>query len=266
VRSLTACENHEGAVWRDLAAAAGSGCRAREQGHAFVMAAPACPVWTFNRVLWTGGGSPAIEELEAAAAWYAELGVDRYWLQLGVGPATAPVERWLSVHRCVFAHRSVLLARSLRPPLPIASSRLEVRRAGADAARDFGGVAARAFGWPQAADGVAACVMGRAGWRHYFAWEGAVPVGCGASYEVERIVWLGFGGVLATHRRRGGQAALIARRLADAAGDADTAIVDVSDGSASHRNCLRAGFWSLGVRPIYRVAPRRGLLRRLFRG
>jgi hypothetical protein len=133
----------------------------------------------------------------------------------------------------------------------------------ADDRRDFGRVAAESFGWPPTAEELSACVVGRGGWRHYLAYDGPVAVGCGAAYETGGIVWLGFGGVLASHRRRGGQAALIARRIEDTAGQCHTAIVDVAQGSSSHRNYLRAGFVEAGVRPIYGVAPRRGVRRLL---
>jgi len=85
------------------------------------------------------------------------------------------------------------------------------------------------------------------------------------TYETNGIVWLGFGGVLASHRRLGGHAALLAHRLAGAAGECHTAIVDTPEGSSSYRNCVRAGFRPLGTRPIYGVPPRHGLLRQLLR-
>jgi len=88
-------------------------------------------------------------------------------------------------------------------------------------------------------------------------------VGAGVTYEADGIAWLGFGGVLASHRRLGGQTTLLAHRLAGAAGDSRVAIVDTSEDSSSYRNCVRAGFRPLGTRPLYRCAPRGGRLRRL---
>ncbi len=190
-------------------------------------------------------------------------GVGRYWLQLGSRPVSASVEQWLAGHRFVIEYLSVLLVRSLRAPFVAPASDLPVRRVSADDRRDFGRVAAESFGWPRTAEELSACVVGRGGWRHYLAYDGPAAVGCGAAYETGGIVWLGFAGVLASHRRRGGQAALIARRIEDTAGGCHTAIVDVAQGSSSHRNCLRAGFVEAGVRPIYGVAPRRGVRRLL---
>lgn len=265
IDTLATSEDHEIAAWRDLAAAAsGHGLAADERGRAFLMAAPGCPIPPFNRVLGIGRHGPAtIDEIRDATAWFADRGVYRYWLQFGTAPVPLRVERWLAAHHFVLRYRSVVLARSLRAPLAGAASDLDVRRVGADAARGVGRVVAESFGWPPAAQDLSACVVGRPGWRHYLVYEGPVPVGGGAAYEAGGTVWLGFGGVLATHRRRGGQAALLARRIEDAGCDCHTAIVDAAEGSSSHRNCLRAGFVEVGVRPIYEAAPRRGLVNRL---
>ena len=271
IDTLATSEDHEIAAWRDLAAAAsGHGLAADERGRAFLMAAPGCPIPPFNRVLGIGRHGPATtDEISEAAAWFADRGVDRYWLQFGTGPVPSRVARWLAAHQFVREYRSVLLARSLRAPLAGVATDLDVRRVGAAAARAGGRGAAgcrggpESFGWPPAAQDLSACVVGRPGWHHYLAYEGPVPVGGGAAYEAGGTVWLGFGGVLATHRRRGCQAALLARRIEDVARDCHTAIVDAEEGSSSHRNCLRAGFVEVGVRPIYEAAPRRGVVNRL---
>ena len=82
---ISAAEDHEVAVWRDLAAAAaGHGLLARAEGAWLALAAPGCPISPFNRVLGIGSRAPAIvDELAEAAAWYAARGIDRYWVQLG---------------------------------------------------------------------------------------------------------------------------------------------------------------------------------------
>ena len=256
---LATSEDHEIAAWRDLAAAAsGHGLAADERGRAFLMAAPGCPIPPFNQVLGIGRHGPAtIDEISEATAWFADRGVYRYWLQLGTGPVPSRVERWLAAHHFVLEYRSVLLARSLRAPLAGAASDLDVRRVGADAARGVGRVAAESFGWPPAAQDLSACVVGRPGWRHYLVYEGPVPVGGGAAYEADGTVWLGFGGVLATHRRRGGQAALLARRI-------KTLLATATRPSSTRRRgrprtataCARASWRSASGRS---TRPRRGV-------
>ena len=262
---ISAAEDHEVAVWRDLAAAAaGHGLLARAEGAWLALAAPGCPIPPFNRVLGIGSRAPAIvDELAEAAAWYAARGIDRYWVQLGTHPIPAPVERWLAAHAFTLAYRSVLLARSLPAPPPARSPTLEVRRVDLTEARAVGRVVAQAFGWPPAAETLNACVVGRPGWRYYLAYREATPMGAGVTYEADGIAWLGFGGVLASHRRLGGQTALLAHRLAGAGSRSHVAIVDTAEDSSSYRNCVRAGFRPLGIRPVYRFAPRGGRLRRL---
>ena len=262
---LEAAEAHETGAWRDLAAAAsGLGLLAEEDGGSLLMAAPGCPIPAFNRALGLGRDARVTtEELDTAASWFTERGVDRYWLQLGPGASSPAVERWLAARRAELEYRSVLLARRLEEPPTHLSSAFDVRPLGVDDAPIFGRLAADGFGWPPPAQGLSTCVVGRRGWRHYLAWDGAVPVGCAAAYEADGTVWLGFAAVARAHRRSGGQATLLARRMIDATPGCHTAVVDVAEGSVSHRNCERAGFRELAVRPIYRVSRGRGLIRRV---
>ena len=60
-------------------------------------------------------------------------------------------------------------------------------------------------------------LIGRAGWQHYLAFEGDTAVGAGALFIKNNIGWLGFGGTLASHRKRGAQGAIMAQRIRAAA-------------------------------------------------
>jgi GNAT superfamily N-acetyltransferase len=61
-----------------------------------------------------------------------------------------------------------------------------------------------------------AALHGQPHWRIYAVTDGTQVVGGGCLYVSGELAWLGMGGVLASHRRRGGQGALMARRIADA--------------------------------------------------
>jgi hypothetical protein len=71
------------------------------------------------------------------------------------------------------------------------------------------------------------------------------------------MAWCGLGATIESDRRRGAQAALLARRLHDAANDgcewvsADTLAEMTDRPSQSYRNMTRAGFTTLYDRPNY---------------
>jgi hypothetical protein len=99
--------------------------------------------------------------------------------------------------------------------------------------------------------------VGRAGWSHYIALDGDAPVAIGVLYVEGGVGWLGWGGTLASHRGRGAQSALIARRIEDArAQDCEWLTVETADDTPekpnpSFRNVARAGFRLLYRRPSF---------------
>jgi GNAT superfamily N-acetyltransferase len=81
----------------------------------------------------------------------------------------------------------------------------------------FGEVAARGNDAPPfMADGFNSTI-GQAGWRHYLAFEGDVPVAAAAVRFHRDVAWCCFAGTLPAYRGRGAQRALLARRVSDAA-------------------------------------------------
>jgi GNAT superfamily N-acetyltransferase len=69
---------------------------------------------------------------------------------------------------------------------------------------------------PFMADGFSSTI-GQAGWRHYLAFEGDVPVAAAAARFHTNVAWCCFAGTLPAYRGRGAQRALLARRVSDAA-------------------------------------------------
>jgi GNAT superfamily N-acetyltransferase len=84
-----------------------------------------------------------------------------------------------------------------------------------------------------------------AGSTRYLASIGGVACGAAASVTSRELSVVGLFGAatLPEYRRRGVQSALVARRLADAAGEGcELALVTTLPGSSSHRNVRRRGF------------------------
>jgi hypothetical protein len=102
------------------------------------------------------------------------------------------------------------------------------------------------------------CTVGRPGWHQYLAYDGEEPVACGALYVQDGVGWLGFDGTFKSHRRRGAQRAIIARRIRDAAGlgcsllTVETFEDRPRQSNPSFRNMLWAGFKVAYLRPNYR--------------
>ena len=89
------------------------------------------------------------------------------------------------------------------------------------------------------------------GFARYLAYREGVLAG-GASLRVcERVAQLCGAATMPAHRRRGVQTALLAARLADAAGrGCDIAVVTTQPGSKSQQNVQRQGFELLYTRAI----------------
>ncbi|HEY1287070.1 MAG TPA: hypothetical protein VGF58_02010 [Burkholderiales bacterium] len=137
---------------------------------------------------------------------------------------------------------------------PRASSDLEVRVVGRELGSAFGRVVAEGFGLPQSVVPWIGALPGRPNWVCVMAFSGADAVAAGAVYLSGTHAWLGLGTTLPSHRRLGAQAALLARRLDQAAArGAKVAVTETGERlpdkpSGSYRNILRAGFEEMYLR------------------
>src|SRR5262249_39380435 len=98
---------------------------------------------------------------------------------------------------------------------PPARTELEIRELGDGDGGVFGRTASAAFAMPAAAAWLAH-VVGRPCWRIFGAFDQGTVVAVGALWTKGRDAWLGIGGTRASHRRRGAQSALLARRISAA--------------------------------------------------
>lgn len=73
-----------------------------------------------------------------------------------------------------------------------------------------------AFEIPDVVRPFASATIDRPNWHHYLAYDGDVAVGAAAMHVEDHVGWLGFGGTRPSHRGRGWQSALFARRIIDA--------------------------------------------------
>jgi hypothetical protein len=104
-------------------------------------------------------------------------------------------------------------------------------------------------------------LLGRPGWHHYAAFDGEQLVATGAVSIWNGIDMLGFGATLPSHRGRGAQGALMARRIRDGIAlgcrwlTTETGEDTPGQSNPSYRNMLRTGFRLAYVRPNYIYFP-----------
>lgn len=214
-------------------------------------------VLAFNRVVGLGLDAPADP---ASVGVFVEAfvvsGVRRFMVQLS--PEARPQGLGAVLEARGFTHHNnwVKLWRDVSPidPGPSTVRVVQIER---ERAAEFARVLGTGFGFPEALAPWSAATVGAATWRHYLALDGDTPVATGALFVRGGAGWLGMAATLASHRGRGAQSALIARRVADAAAlgcrlvVTETAEETPTRPAPSYRNMTRLGFRVAYLRPNF---------------
>ena len=203
----------------------------------------------FNRVIGIGVARPAVEsDVDEVVAFYD--GAERETSVAQIAPHAAPAELvgWFEARGFNRSRTWVKMWHDLAA-IPEAKTDLRIEVIGADRADDFGRLGVvEAYGFPDVVGPASGATAGQAGWTHYMGFDGDTPVSTAAMRIEDGVAWFGFGATSESHRGRGGQSALFARRLRDAR-DAGCrfAIVETGketaeDPNPSYRNMVRSGF------------------------
>lgn len=205
----------------------------------------------YNRVLGFGLGDGADDAdlLEEIVAAYAACRVKRFSLDLT--PASRPHGALEAALRARGFTPKGFNARLLRedPPLPETACDLRIVEIGPERAADWFDVMRQV--WPSLRSRGAwyAERVGAPGWRHYLAVDDADrPAAIGASYRDGETLRLTEAATQRDYRRRGAQAAIIARRVADGLEEgcrlftSETAPPLPREPLVSYRNMERLGF------------------------
>jgi hypothetical protein len=218
------------------------------------------PTLTINRVIGLGLAQPLTEnELDEVIHDYAAAGAERFIVQW------SPVAQPALAHDWFIAHGFTVLARPITKVYRragavhaiVADPLLSVTEIGPHDAQVFEDVVAAPLGVPEGLGPGIRSTIGLPGWRFYLVYDGHRPIAGAALYVKGHMAWCGLGATIESDRRRGAQAALLARRLHDAATDgcewvtADTLAETAERASQSYRNMTRAGFTTLYDRPNY---------------
>ncbi len=215
---------------------------------ALIALGPAAPTLDLNAVMGLGTSRPGTPEVvERILARVRESGASVYSVQ--IEPAARPRElpHWLEERGLRAGRGWSVMVRDVSPP-PRVATELRVERIGAAQAEQFVAVALGAFAMPPVLAPLFAAPVGREGWLHYLAFDGSLPVACAVLFVHDDVGWLGIDGTLPSHRRRGAQGALQARRIRDGALQGCRLLVTESDEplpeeeNTSFNNMRRVGF------------------------
>lgn len=227
--AAAASDRVEAAAFADLFDAAPAalrerlGLEVRQVAGATLLIAPRMPVALFNRAIGWGmdldGGAhvASVSDAQAIAQAFREAGSASWWLHAN------PLARPAALADALLARGWTLpprrsWAKMLRDtaPLPPADTALSVGPVASSEVEATTQAIAAVFEMPPFMAAWLAALHGRPRWRVLALRDGAQVVGGACLFVDGPLAWLGMGAVLASHRRRGGQRALMARRIDDA--------------------------------------------------
>ena len=219
----------------------------------------------FNSVIGLGVIEPATEEMvDAIVAFYSEAGVE-FMVQLSPAAQPAELPDWLEARGVKRSRNWVKVFRGVEPP-PEINSDIRIEQVGPDLAAVFAETAFTGYEFPPFFRPIIPWLslqIGRPGWFHYLGFDGDMPVSTGGLYVRDGVGWLGYGSTLPSHRRRGGQGAMFARRITDAIAQGchrlvtETGEETAEEPNPSLHNMLRVGFEVAYLRPnfVFRADP-----------
>lgn len=211
----------------------------------------------FNRIAGLGVRETATETmLDEAISIYHDAGCRNIMLQLSPLAQPAQLPTWVESRGF---QRGVSWAKTYRgnePPLSVRTD-LRIDEIGIEDAEAFARVNLTAFDMPFELEPMSKGIIGKQGWHSYLAFDGDQAVSAAAMYVLGEVAWLGFGGTLESHRKRGGQGALFSRRIADGLKlgckwfVTETVEDTPESPNPSFHNMLRHGFKLAYLRPNY---------------
>jgi GNAT superfamily N-acetyltransferase len=216
-------------------------------------------ILAFNRVVGLGIGEVQFSaaQMEEIKVFYRDQGVPRFFVQVPPSERSGSVGDLLEDSGGRHYNDWVKLVRPADAPLRKAVSGLEVLPFGPERASEYARLMELGFGWPEGAGRFFANVVGRPGYRHYFALHRGVLVAAAALYTDGELAAMAGAATLPEFRNQGAQNLLLEVRLAAARQSgcrwmvAETARELPGKPVPSFRNMLRNGFRVAYYRPNY---------------
>jgi hypothetical protein len=254
-----AVEFTEAAAYVDMFAAAPRelGFEVEESDQGILLLAPRFDVLMLNRAMAVGMQAPASERFaQSVVDRYRSAKVKNFGVQASPHARPDELDDWFGAAGLDIRDYWSKVFRTPDPE-PAVATDLRIERIGSRLADCFAEVACAGFGMPDALRPVMAGPVGRRDWHHYIAWEGDVAAAVAALFVCDSVGWLGVAATLPAYRRRGGQGALMARRIKDGLGlgcrlfVTETGQDRPDKPNPSFHNMLRTGFVVAYHRPNY---------------
>lgn len=214
--------------------------------------------WTFfNRIVGLGIGGTVTETLlDEAVGVLTNAGCKNFIAQLSPLAQPSDLPEWLNARGFTKGRNWAKVYRG-NDPAPSVPTELRIESIGEEQPDAFADVALAAFGMPSELRPLINGIANKPGWHHYLAFDEEKPVSAAAMFVKDDIGWLGFGSTLESHRKRGGQGAMFARRIQDGLSlgckwfVTETGEDTPEAPNPSYHNMLRAGFKLAYMRPNY---------------
>jgi len=211
-----------------------------------------------NRVVGLGHRGEATERMiDEIIEIFRTAKLRRFRLELGPGPQSAAITRWLGRRGFVRRGGYSLLVRDLSRPVPRATKGVRVVRARGAALEAALEIFAEIFATPASRRGWTLAAARSGDVEYFLASAGAAPAGAGALIAEDGLAWLVGGATLTKWRRHGTHAALIDARLRRAArlgcrwAWCETSEPAPGRPGISRRNMLRMGFVETCIKPCF---------------
>jgi hypothetical protein len=229
------------------AVAARFGLAVERVGAATTIAAARADVPMMNRTLGLGLLEPATEAtIDRLIAPWRDAPV-RYLVQVVPEAETPELRRALEARGLTRRDNWAKVWRGAEPPPDIATD-LRIEPVGRTCSRAYAEIMRQAFGLAPEYAAFFEGAPGRDGWLTYLAFDGEQPVAAASLFLHGEIGAFGGGATLPSHRRRGAQGALMARRIRDGLAlgcrsfMAEAAEDTPDEPNPSYHNMLRNGF------------------------
>ena len=232
------------------------GLRSRELAGGFLMAADREDSLLSNRALGLGLEQPITDDVVEQLVDHYRGGPPGFALNLCPYAASHESETRLTEYGFGTFFHHLKWARGAEP-VDMSDPGVHVELADASQAREWADLAARIFETPSGHAEWSERVVGRPGWFHYLGYSGDAPIAVGCMFVQGGAAWLGSGGTLPSHRRRGAHLTMLARRIRDGL-RAGARVFTLETGpnwrdlpGEALRNARRAGFHPVYARPSW---------------
>ena len=210
-----------------------------------------------NRVMGVGIQQPATEALlDEIMAYYHLAGVKQFAIQLCPSALPEDLPLWLEARGFTRGDNWAKCYRPPTPPAPVPTA-LRIEAVHLDQKEQLAQVVAAGFGMPLFIGQFVTANVDQPDWRFYVGYDGDKPVATGALHVKNDVGWLGAGATLPNFRGRGGQGAIMTRRIQDgiAAGcewlTTETGEDSPQQPNPSYHNMIRTGFKLAYLRTNY---------------